>query len=624
MACMKNANLLGFTLRVGLGRPHGSARVRRRISGPCAVRPPSLSPPPLRRYSTDPTVPLTTSAATTTAAVGDLNNSLFEYTSGRWLYDDVLQHAKRSHSFRVDELKRLAAASVDRNVDDIEHFEKMAEGRFYRCFLITMRDGFRLVARLPYDITDPKRYIIANEVATMGYLRARGLPIPKVYGYSPTMNNAANTEYIFTEFAEGVNLSRVWPDLNELAVSRLIEQIVELEAKTMSMRFPVGGGLYYTDDLKLPALITQSVPLSDEQFCVGPDMGKSWWFNPKVNHRHRNRTFADPEMMLVAPGAQQLRRAWSHTHSHPHRRIRREAYSYQKQSPSDRVVSLERYVTCAPSLAPRAPAQRAFHIRHPDLRLDDIFISDPQASEPRITAVIGWHHTSVLPMFLLAGIPSLLRDYGDPERPVLGRPRLPPNFDLLNPVQQRIEREALPRLQIQHHYVSATKKHVRPHFDALADPVGALRRRLFYRAAAPWDGESAPLTFDLMRAAKYWKALTGEDAADCPIVFDKEEVAAATQLNARLRAADETMATYQKLLGCGPDGWVPNDRYDAAKARAAQLKAEALAAADTVWERAEIDAHWPFDDTEQFVSLNDAAPASPQPDPPAAPDAAVP
>lgn len=80
------------------------------------------------------------------------------------------------------------------------HMEKLAEGGFNRTFLITMRCGFRMVARIPYPATIPKNFAVASEVATMAFLRSSGLPIPEVYGYSPTPNNAAGTEYIFMEF----------------------------------------------------------------------------------------------------------------------------------------------------------------------------------------------------------------------------------------------------------------------------------------------------------------------------------------------------------------------------------------------------------------------------------------
>lgn len=54
-----------------------------------------------------------------------------------------------------------------------------------------------MVARIPCPAMVAKSFAIASEVATMTLLRSFVLPIPRVYGYSPAPDNAAETEYIF-------------------------------------------------------------------------------------------------------------------------------------------------------------------------------------------------------------------------------------------------------------------------------------------------------------------------------------------------------------------------------------------------------------------------------------------
>ncbi|KAJ5389122.1 uncharacterized protein N7496_000190 [Penicillium cataractarum] len=107
---------------------------------------------------------------------------LFEYTSGRWIYNDALRHLERRRAFNVPELKRLAALAVHQKEDDIVSFEKLAEGGFNRTFLITMRDRFQLFARIPYPVTEPKFLVVASEVASLDFLRSHGIPVPKVFG----------------------------------------------------------------------------------------------------------------------------------------------------------------------------------------------------------------------------------------------------------------------------------------------------------------------------------------------------------------------------------------------------------------------------------------------------------
>jgi len=107
--------------------------------------------------------------------------------------NDALRHAERRRVFNVDGLCRLAAQSADRSSDDVVDLEKLAEGGFNRTFLITMRGGFQMVARIPYPATIPNYFAVASEVVTMALLRSSGLPIPQIYGYSPAPNNAAET-----------------------------------------------------------------------------------------------------------------------------------------------------------------------------------------------------------------------------------------------------------------------------------------------------------------------------------------------------------------------------------------------------------------------------------------------
>ena len=134
-----------------------------------------------------------------------------------------------------------------------------------------------MVARIPYHITVPKYHTIASEVATIEYLRSFGLPTPEIYGYSPDPNNAAGTPYILMEFVQGSNLVDVWRDLNDREVISVIEQLTQFESRMMSLPFPAGGSLYFTEDLERvsPGL---GVPLDDKRFCVGPDLRRPLWF----------------------------------------------------------------------------------------------------------------------------------------------------------------------------------------------------------------------------------------------------------------------------------------------------------------------------------------------------------
>ncbi|KAH6888916.1 hypothetical protein BKA70DRAFT_886916 [Coprinopsis sp. MPI-PUGE-AT-0042] len=129
------------------------------------------------------------------SSLSSTESELFNYTSGRWVYNEALRLQERKLVFDVDEFMQLAARSVDRRSSDIINFSKLAEGDHNRILLITFNDNFQMVARVPYPVTGPKYYGLASEVATMEYLRLSGIPVPEVYGYDPGQDNAVGMAY---------------------------------------------------------------------------------------------------------------------------------------------------------------------------------------------------------------------------------------------------------------------------------------------------------------------------------------------------------------------------------------------------------------------------------------------
>jgi aminoglycoside phosphotransferase (APT) family kinase protein len=184
----------------------------------------------------------------------------------------------------VSELKRLAAESINRNAKEVTHLEKLGEGGFNRTFLITMCDGFQFVARIPYPVTVPKYFVIASEVATMNFLRSHGIPVPQIYGYSATPDNAAGTEYIFMELVRGTNWGDIWFEMTEKIRVKLIANLAELESRMFALQFPASGSLYYTKDLQAG---TKKVDIpgydseSENRFCVGPETTLRLWFGKR-------------------------------------------------------------------------------------------------------------------------------------------------------------------------------------------------------------------------------------------------------------------------------------------------------------------------------------------------------
>jgi hypothetical protein len=282
----------------------------------------------------------------------------------------------------------------------------------------------------------------------------------------------------------------------------------------------------------------------------------------------------------------------------PFQRVRREGYKYQEQPPSDHIENLDRYLLIASSLIPRNPALGHFHIRHPDLQPSNIIVSRSPDSNLHVAGLIDWQHTSILPLFLLTGIPQQLQNYADIGSQSMASPSLPEKLDDLDETQKSKEMELYRRRLVHYHYVKNTEEYNELHYAALTDPVGVLRRRLFCHASDPWEGETLALKVALIQATKDWKTLT-EGGPPCPVVFDPDDVYETMKLNAEQKEADESLEACRDVIGFGPEGWVPAEQYEEAMARSKKLKEDGLAAAESVAERAQIAAHWPLDDMEE-------------------------
>ena len=182
----------------------------------------------------------------------------------------------------MQELKRLTAQCINKNEKDITQFKKLAEGGFNRVFQVSMSDGSKLIARIPYPSTAPKFFAVASEVATMDFLRSHGIPVPKVYDYSATSENTVGAEYIIMEMLQGSSIGDYWYLMTEEERLKIIFQIAEIEGKLFSIRLPASGSIYYTEDLDAN---TQRVELPDphgtSRFCIGPATSLNLWYRKR-------------------------------------------------------------------------------------------------------------------------------------------------------------------------------------------------------------------------------------------------------------------------------------------------------------------------------------------------------
>lgn len=141
-----------------------------------------------------------------------------------------------------------------------------------------MKDGFQLIARLPYPVTQPKRLAVASEVATLGLVRGHRVPVPQVYGYAINADNPVGAEYILMEKVKVKSLGDVWFTLSPKDRIKVLSGIVEHEAKLFSLSLPGNGSIYY-DKYLPPEIGRLRFPggSKGEHLCIGPDASLEFW-----------------------------------------------------------------------------------------------------------------------------------------------------------------------------------------------------------------------------------------------------------------------------------------------------------------------------------------------------------
>ncbi|KAH8707543.1 kinase-like domain-containing protein [Phaeosphaeriaceae sp. PMI808] len=515
------------------------------------------------------------------------NHELFEYTSGRWLYNEPRRLKERRLAFTVDELKEIAAKSVNRSISDIKSFRKIAEGGFNRVFDISMKDGLSILARLPYLSKLPRRLAVASEVATLAFVRAHG----------SVDDNAVGAEYILMEKLPGRPLGDTWFGLSEQERPKTLLQIVELEAKLFAINLPASGSIYYARDLS-PGIPKIELAGPDSGLCIGPYASLRWWFSERGDLDIDRGPHNAPHLALQTPAEREL--AWIRAYGRPRfpfERAYRETFDYEKQDPKEYAEPLLDYIQLAPYLIPTPSSLNLHILRHPDLQPNNIFVSEDLS----ITGFIDWQHSVILPTFLAAGMPNMFQNYKDGESVSFVPPQLLDDFESMDKGESRRAQEQFRRRHVQFFYLGFTQRLNQPHWNALEQKTGLLKRRIFDDASSPWEGLHTRLQMDIVRVLQNWANIAPANSdgiiPSCPVVLSEQEVQRRITLDESLDEVDFEMERTSGLLGISSDGWIRHESFEAAKDRANSFKEEGLAAYDDDLSLKEMaDEHWPFDD----------------------------
>ncbi|ODM17465.1 hypothetical protein SI65_07140 [Aspergillus cristatus] len=197
------------------------------------------------------------------------NHDLFEYTSGRFLFNEQRRLAERRVQFNVDALVDAVCRSTGQSASEIFSLSKLTENGYNRIIQTSFKDGHTVLAKIPYKIAVPRRLAVASEVATLDLLRRTGVPVPKVLAYCADRTNSVGAEYILFEKPEGRPLSETWLSMKNEMRAEVMKQIAAAESKFLDIPFPSNGcgSLYYCRDLGETQF---SIPLPAQSGIIPP------------------------------------------------------------------------------------------------------------------------------------------------------------------------------------------------------------------------------------------------------------------------------------------------------------------------------------------------------------------
>ncbi|PWY88005.1 phosphotransferase enzyme family protein [Aspergillus sclerotioniger CBS 115572] len=439
-----------------------------------------------------------------------------------------------------------------------------------------MEDGFRAIVKIPYWISVPKTYATASEVATLTFLRSKGIPVPEVYGWSSTADNPVGSEYIVMEHATGVGADTRWFNNTKYQKHALVTGIVDIEKKLFDIPFSAVGSLYFKSDLPPQLqgpLYVAGTPDEAGDSEIGP------WCDPK----NFLLATAEKEVKWIERFGKPLESDFPHSTVFP-----------GINSPQDYLDLLRKYLAIAPYLLPREPGNNLSRptLRHPDLTPSNVFICPDTF---KVTSVIDWQHTVIAPLLFAAGYPKLFEN-PEPEPPTgLIPPKYPPGYDTMSLEQRSQVDELIRRQSLFYLYRVFNGGLNKLHLEALRDPLILQRQHLVNCAGRQWSGNLMTLRGALMRMRDLWPHLPGKNVPlECPIGFSAQEIRDQTE-NEPMWCNLNTLVSHwrNELGGISEEGWLPAEKYDAAVKRNESLKAE-LSDGGSPDELQKIERGWPF------------------------------
>ncbi|KAJ7641411.1 kinase-like domain-containing protein [Roridomyces roridus] len=466
--------------------------------------------------------------------VPESDESLFSYTSGRWLYNESQQMAQRYTKFNVAALNRVISTVCDGA--SVVCMEKK-EGVFNKSFIVTLTNGRSVVARIKNPVAGPEHLCTASGVATMDFTRnILGVPVPKVLAWSSqAATNGVGAEFIIMECAPGVQLSTVWSKLGARERKNVVNSVISVEQRLLEVQFSHYGSLYYKSDIpnawQAPQLFADRSreDTATAKFCIGPSADRTFHEDERADMALDRGPWTDAGDYLRAAALRE--EAWIASHARPH----------MHDDPF------------------RAVDEKALSsiIWHPDLNMGNIFVSPEDGY--KVVSIIDWQGAWAGPAFLQMDTPAFVQYTGPGASLIpsgLSFPELPNTYEEMSPEQQAVAQRQHKDKMLQKLYEI---KQLLPYHAGLGSRRSTLTLPV-RSAGRTWKDGILPLQLALLNVAAQWPSLSTPDTP-CPLRItraDAEGLAAETRA---VRAVACILDDLRHTFGMRLYGWVSSADY---------------------------------------------------------------
>ncbi|RJE24536.1 hypothetical protein PHISCL_03123 [Aspergillus sclerotialis] len=382
-----------------------------------------------------------------------------------------------------------------------------------------MDGGRNIIAKIPHPNAGPEVYTTASEVATMDFARSvLDLPVPKVLAWSATATNPVESEYILMEEAKGSQLHDVWKNLQLRDKRDIIQEIINVEKKMLSISFDRIGSLYFKDS-GIPGCETISTTdvapdigdTLNSRFSIGPIVQREFWGKGRANmHAHHGPwTSAEKYLKSVAQREIDYIKAYSHNKQAIHNPWL--FASKEQNNPEAHISCLHKFLSAVPEIIPKDSEPLSPRFWYLDFHTGNLYVDD----KGKISSIIDWQASSILPLFIGPKPPSLL-DYN-----IEMMMKLPDHYEVLDEASKEKLRYQVSQSILIHSYETRTVAQNPLMYKMMRHLHGKTLKHLEAFAGGTWDNCLFPFRECLIRVEREWSDFSDKP---CPYHFSDDEV----------------------------------------------------------------------------------------------------